>query len=406
MDISNKINEIEIFLDEILENPLYNKNLSLFSGIGGVPIFYGLLHKYKSDQKYIDKIDKFIEFCFTYLDDNSNIIGLTYCDGLCGLGQMLNFVTEKNLTSIDLSEALDSIDEILYENIRHFLKRVDQLSHDDRVEQIDFLHGIFGLAHYLISRPKNLHQKVLVDFFDKLAEIVDIECEFTFFAKSECNVSDTSYQTNLGLAHGHISYILIFSKFYELYPEKENIKSIIKKSAYSVKSFENKDLESNIIFPGIAVNKETANYDVHLGWCYGDQSVAFGLYKAGIILEDSVLIDISKKTAFSTLKRLYSDQIFDAGFCHGSSSVGYLHLKLYLLTKDKNHKDAYHHFVNQTLKFCDFNDGIAGFKKYNGPDDYRNNIGMLDGLIGVGIFLLDAQLQNTYSSWDSFFLLN
>lgn len=408
MNLSNKINEIEDFLDGILQNPSYNNDISLFTGIGGAPIFYALLYEYKKDKKYLNKIDAFIEFSFEYLNNNNNIIGLTYCDGLCGFGQILNFLTEKNLTEIDLSEALDSIDEIIYQNINHFLAQVDKLSHEDKVEQIDFLHGVFGLAHYLISRPKNSDQQILFNLFDKLAEIIEAECNLTLTVKDEVSINDNTHKTNIGLAHGHISYILIFSKFYERYPDKVNIKKVIKKSAYTVLSFKNKDSHSDHIFPGIAVNGQTANYDVHLGWCYGDQSVAFGLYKAGTILEDDVLIGISKKTASSTLNRLdlAAAQVFDAGFCHGASSVGYLHLKWYLLTNNKDHLNAYNQFVKETLAFCEFNQGIAGYKKYNGPDNYSNNVGMLDGLIGAGIFLLDARLENKDSDWDSFFLLN
>ncbi|WP_029297077.1 lanthionine synthetase C family protein [Chryseobacterium hispalense] len=409
MKLNAKINEIEVFLEKILKEPSFKNDISLFTGIGGAPIFFFLLYKYKNDESYLNKIDEFIEYFFEYLNNNENQIGLTYCDGLCGLGQMLNFLHKKNALQSDPTEALEAIDDILYNNIELFLSIVDELPHEKKAEQIDFLHGVFGIAYYLLSRPKNDNEFKLIRLFDKLAEIVKDGCKLASCVKDEVEINDSIHKTNLGLAHGNISYILILSEFLKIYPEKENIKDTIKHSAYTVFSFKNDDENSNYKFPGIAINKISAIYDnIHLGWCYGDQTVSFGLYKAGVAINDSFLIEEAQKIAHTTLNRqeLSTAHVFDSEFCHGASSVAYFHRKWYTITKNESFLSAYNHFLEEALKLCSFDGGIAGFKKYDGPNKYRNAIGMLDGLIGVGIFLLDAQLNNEEPDWESFFLLN
>lgn len=409
MKLNAKINEIESFLEKILEEPSFKNDISLFTGIGGAPIFFFLLYKYKNDEYYLNKIDEFIEYFFEYLNNSENQIGLTYCDGLCGIGQMLNFLHNRKVLQSDPAEALEAIDDILYNNIDYFLSVVEELPHEQKIEQIDFLHGAFGIAYYLLSRPKNDNEYKLLRLFDKLAEIVEDGCKLASSVKHEVEINDSLHKTNLGLAHGNISYILILSEFLKIYPEKAHIKNTIKLSAYTVLSFKNQNENSNYNFPGIAINRITAIYDnIHLGWCYGDQTVSFGLYQAGIAINDNFLIEEAQKIALKTLNRqqLSAAHVFDSEFCHGASSVAYFHWKWYKITKNESFLSAYHHFLEQALKLCDFEEGIAGFKKYEGPNKYRNAIGMLDGLIGVGIFLLDAQLNNKESGWESFFLLN
>lgn len=409
MKLNAKINEIELFLGKILKEPSFKNDISLFTGIGGAPIFFFLLYKYKNDEYYLNKIDEFIEYFFEYLDNNENQFGLTYCDGLCGIGQMLNFLHKKKVLQSDPTEALEAIDDILYSNIDYFLSIVEGLPHEKKVEQIDFLHGASGIAYYLLSRPKNENEAKLLRLFDKFAEIIEEGCNLASSVKHEVEINDTFHKTNLGLAHGNISYILILSEFLKIYPQKEHIKNVIKIAAYTVLSFKNDDEKSNYKFPGIAINKISAVYDnIHLGWCYGDQTVSFGLYKAGVAIEDNYLIEEAQKIAYSTLTRqqLSTAHVFDSEFCHGASSVAYFHRKWYTITKNETFLSAYNHFLGETLKLCNFDGGIAGFKKYDGPNKYKNAIGMLDGLIGVGIFLLDAQLNNEEPDWESFFLLN
>ncbi len=53
MKLNAKINEIEVFLEKILKEPSFKNDISLFTGIGGAPIFFFLLYKYKNDESYL-----------------------------------------------------------------------------------------------------------------------------------------------------------------------------------------------------------------------------------------------------------------------------------------------------------------------------------------------------------------
>ncbi|MGA9211558.1 lanthionine synthetase LanC family protein [Kaistella sp.] len=415
MNTLKKIHEIESYIKETWNKEPYVSDLSLFTGVSGVPIFYYMLYQYTNESKYLDKIEIILNLIFERLNESDENIPKTYCLGLAGIGYMLNFLEESDeLKNIDFTEALEVIDEILLDTIDYFLSYIDHIDSKDKMEHIDFLHGVSGIAHYFLERnKKEIFSGKITILFEKLSEIVKWDYEKALESINNTEINQNSHKINIGLAHGHISFILLFSKFLSLVPDNQIVREGIKTSVKTVLLFRNDDENSFCQFPSIAVNKHTANYNIHLGWCYGDQSVSYGLYKAGKILNDINLIALSEEIALSTIKRkslqlaLLNEENCDAGFCHGTISVAYYHKKWYSITSNVEFLKLYKKFTNDTLLIANKGNGLAGYKKKTATGEYQNTLGLLDGIAGIGVFLIDSLLNENISiKWESIFLID
>ncbi|MCD9616618.1 lanthionine synthetase LanC family protein [Chryseobacterium gleum] len=413
MSIENKLLEIESVIDQNWHKEPYISDLSLLTGISGVPIFYYMLYKYNNDSKYLNKIEEVLNVIFERLNEGEETIPKTYCLGLAGIAYMLNFLEKSGDINIDFSDALETFDEILLDTIDHFLSYIDDIESEYIMEQADFLHGVSGLAHYFLSRDINeIYSEKITILFEKLSEIVEQDYRRAVEVKDIEDLTKDLHKTNLGLAHGHISFILLFSKFLEIFPHNQKVKDALESSVKTVLLFRNEQEDGFCLFPSIAVNKKTALYNIHLGWCYGDQSVAYGLYKAGKTLNDENLISISKEIALSTLRRdslgtaLLHEEGCDAGFCHGTISVAYYHKKWYLITEDTRFLELNKKFTQLTLSLSNEEKGLAGYLKNSGTGQKQTALGLLDGIAGIGVFFADSLLNNSsLIQWDSIFLL-
>ncbi len=415
MNVTQKLSEIEKEIDQNWNRKPYVSDLSLLTGISGVPIFYYVLYKYNKQPKYLEKIEEVINVIFEKLNNSSENIPKTYCLGLAGIGYMLNFLEESGeIKNIDFADALEVIDEILIDTVNYFLSYIDHIDDESKMEHIDFLHGVSGIAHYFLARNKNkIYYEKITLLFEKLSEIIEWDYQKALEVKDIKEIKDGLHKTNIGLAHGHISFILLFSKFLENFPDNDKIRNALKTSVKTVLLFKNDSKDGFCLFPSIAVNKKTAFYNIHLGWCYGDQSVSYGLHKAGITLGDHNLVETSKQIALSTLKRdtlelaLLNDESCDAGFCHGTVCVAHYHKKWYSITKDHRFLELYKKFTQDTLLIANKKDGLAGYMKKNGTGGFESALGLLDGIAGIGICLIDSLLdENTVLKWDSIFLID
>lgn len=397
--ILNKIIEIE----ESLSVSIFPKNdISLFSGIGGAPIFYYSLLRLTGNPIYNDKITEYTNYIFDHLTNKK--YGLSYNGGLAGVGFMLNFLKEKSIYPEEvLFDSLREIDEVLISSA---------LQKSKYFKDLDFLHGSLGLVYYLNERVKD--NPSLYDRMDSLVSKISIlllkDLSKYQLIKNDRKYSPNHHKTNCGLAHGLCSFITIFVDILKNFPHNEIVLRALKSSVSTLLEFASEDENSISVFPGIAVNKYLANYNVHLGWCYGDQTISLVLLKAGNFLNDEYLIKKAKSIAFKTLERAtivgaVRTHTGDAGFCHGTSSVAYLYKKWYKITGDDRFYKAYNFFIQETIRRSYRKSGIAGYQKYFGNDKYQTSIGLLDGVLGIGLVLADNQYDEEID-WDRLFILH
>ncbi|WP_338648507.1 lanthionine synthetase LanC family protein [Flavobacterium sp. KS-LB2] len=403
MTKSNVLEKIFSIEKVLSTNWKSNENFSLFTGIGGLPLFYVMLFKLTKEKKYLRKNQEIVEELFERL--NNENYNMTYTSGITGLAYLFHFLNDKGFLEEDISETLYFLDDVILKFTKKQLK-----SYAD----IDFLHGGLGAANYLLLRTNfnSAIESETIVIFEKIARLVEEDISKTMLVKNVSTYDEDSHRTNCGLAHGHISNIIIFSKFLSKYKDNTLIKRILEKSVECVLSFKSVDDTTLAAFPSIAVSKTTASYRIPLGWCYGDQTISLGLYRAAKVLSSENLYREALSNARRTLRRddfikAFMSPLSDAGFCHGASSLAYLHKKWFEITKEKEFDVLYEKFIQEIMQKGNDNLGLAGYRKFIGHNDYENSIGLLDGVIGIGIVLIDYILEDENSlSWDEFFLLN
>ncbi|MEF9476548.1 hypothetical protein OWR28_01185 [Chryseobacterium sp. 1B4] len=91
MSIKNKLLEIESVINQSWHKEPYISDLSLLTGISGIPIFYYMLYKHYNEPKYLNKIEEVLNVIFERLNEGEETIPKTYCLGLAGIAYMLNF---------------------------------------------------------------------------------------------------------------------------------------------------------------------------------------------------------------------------------------------------------------------------------------------------------------------------
>ena len=93
----------------------------------------------------------------------------------------------------------------------------------------------------------------------------------------------------------------------------------------------------------------------------------------------------------------------DCGICHGSAGVAMMFRRFYLETQEKIFHDAWIHWINFTLNFKRFDDGLAGFKTFE-SGEWKNDFSLLTGISGIGLALLSF-VRDDSQEWDELFLM-
>lgn len=64
------------------------------------------------------------------------------------------------------------------------------------------------------------------------------------------------------------------------------------------------------------------------------------------------------------------------------------------------------YWIGRTLSMAKFEDGLAGYKTWQGAErGFRNEYGLLEGIAGIRLVLL-AYLSNEEPTWDECLLLS
>lgn len=406
LQILEKIEQLTKDIENVTDS---SNELSIFTGISGLPIFYYLKYLVTGNEENVSKIHAVLERIFIIINESE--IPLSYCNGISGVGHMLNYIEKTGILNPeaqqDIREALNDIDELIIEV---------SAGNSSSISDTDFLHGSFGAAFYLLERlkqkPEDLDfREKVIQLMETLADIVQFDIEQGKEVEHITEIAENLHTTNCGLAHGHISYILIFAKFLELVPDNDFVRQALASSVACILKFRSKDATSFAEFPSIAISPATANYSISLGWCYGDQTIALGLCKAAEILKNEELKTAATEIAYKSLERKTVDQIFpipivDGAFCHGLSSIAYNHKKWHKITKDPEFEKEYTQKINEILTLGNNPHGIGGYQKYMGKGEFEDAIGFLDGGMGIGVVLLDYLLGDKDYGWDNFFLLD
>jgi lantibiotic biosynthesis protein len=384
--IWNKLFSIE---KDIYTAAFESNSASLMQGIGGIPILYDNLYCATGDKVYIEKSNEIVNKIIDLL--SSSISSLKYYDGLSGIALLFDYLLQRGYDSFGLDEIVEDCKNLLYET---FLSEIDDL---------DFLHGAQGIFMlFLYQQPGKESDKRTKEMMMRIVETMNEYINNSKKGKDETKI-------NCGMAHGIISYILILSK-YLAKNDCKIVREVLYKLVNLLFETETKNKSSLSIFPSIidyAGLTSEAEYVVPLGWCYGDNIISIGLLKAGSVLNDDFIIEKANEIAITTTKRnnVKNAIIYDACFCHGSSSIAHSYNKWYQYTGNLTFKNSYELWIDKTIEMCSFKNAIGGYKQFSGGNNYEKNIGLLDGACGVALVLTDYA-SGKITDWDRFFLLD
>ena len=401
IDIINRANRDDYIdkLDEIASILFsYKNNLSekicLMEGKAGIVIFLIYFAKFKNDKKYHDRAYKLINEIIDAI--NNSDIYPTFSNGLAGIYWMIEKLLKDGLINQINVKKINHLDEYFYKLMLYDIQNM----------RYDYLHGAIGYGMYFFNKENDyIIDGYISDLVDKLELISEDESNKAKKWISILSVEKKERIYNLSLSHGIASIISFLSWAYSRNINAIKAKKLLDNAINYL--FQNTlDEGSSIsIFPSyVSISGEKKQS--RLSWCYGDLGIGISLLLTSRRAADKKLenkaIEILKHT--TKRKRMKENYVQDAGLCHGTAGIAHIYNRLYNYTAVEQFKEAALYWFKKTLKSACFNDGYAGFKAKR-LDLFENEIGLLEGIAGIGLSIL-AGVSNIEPKWDQCLLLS
>ena len=380
------------------------EDIGLFNGISGTSLFLFYSGRYFKNNNYTEKGFDLLKKGIDSIAEDSTY-DHTFCNGLSGFGWTFNHLA--NHEFIDAEE--NQIEDLDTPVFNAAINDIDNLLYD-------YLHGSIGVGLYLVMK-KNISEKnnlYLNQIIEKLYAI-RIESDegicwhdnLTLLYQKKKNENG---RFNLGMAHGLPSIIIFLCKCYERKLHFGLTKRMIEGA---IKFIKNQKIPSHIesvsLYPAMVDKGEGIKPNSRLGWCYGDLGIASCMWQVGKTLNNEELKKESIEIMLhaSHRKELTQNMILDAGACHGTASISHVFNRFYIETKMPIFKKCSSYWINQTLKMVKHEDGLAGFKFWNGEENkWKNNYNLLEGITGIGLVLLSHIYGKESMNWDECLLLS
>jgi len=394
LDIRQKIDQIaECICARIQKDE--EKSFGLYPGKFGWLLFMLYYAKFTQNEKHFSFTENHAEKLLEQFIEKEK--QHTFCSGLSGIFYLFEFLREKEIIDFDVSEVQTILDDYVLFHMRQDIGR----------KHYDFMHGALGVGLYFLKRktnPEYIHE--LIDFLNYTAEI-DAK---NHFYKWESVVDDGDKHIpvyNLSLCHGISSIILFLSRVVRSGIHNEKIQKMLIGAVNFVLSQKNDFVNIGSFFPSfLGKNEQEPIIKSRLAWCYGDLGIGIALWQAGKAIKREEWKETGLEVLLqSTLRRTYQESsVVDAGICHGSVGVAMIYRRMFLETRHDEFKQAIPYWINQTLNFSRFEDGLAGYKT-SVKNEWVCDYSLLTGISGIGLALL-SYLEDDQQDWDEMFLLS
>lgn len=390
--IEKKVHEIaECVFKAIEEHKLDEIDMGLFSGQTGIIIFCSHYLKLFPNVAKINILNSYIDSYFERL--TSGVEKFTYCSGLAGILDGLKYLNKNNLYNVDYSDIENAYARLL----RMFaLQQISNMNYD-------YLHGALGVIKYLQNDQTFVNEALVL-----LEQVAEKDGDM-YRWKSYIGI-DGTIGYNIALSHGISSIIAVLSQINSPYIDHTIRNRIITKACNYVLSQEINPDQYGCYFPSTSLDNESQNIRrSRVAWCYGDLGVAAALWQAGVLLNNTKWKSkaIEVYTYSSSRRASIDSMIYDAELCHGSASVAMMYEYMYKQTNEYLFCLTRNYWLEQTLSMSYFNDGLAGYKTWQGQDNsWENCFDLLNGITGIGLMLLSVLPCDLASNkWMNSFML-
>jgi lantibiotic biosynthesis protein len=364
---------------------------------GGELLF---LYQYAKHTKSEKSLNHFKNELEQFISNFQQTDFLSFSSGLFGNVWLLAYFTKENVIDDLLKNISNELNEILETTCTQYINE----------KNYDFLHGLLGLM-YLSSFCDVLDKNIVSNTLKAMLsdKKMDNTAAYYTISENEKKSNEEIAHVNLGLAHGLPSITSVFAKLKNIDPTITD--TVIQLCNYIFKNKSQKKYSYQNLFPSVVAHgiNEVDCHHTRLAWCYGDLGIACSFWNVGTALN----IEQYKQEAVEILlhnthrKNLETNNVIDAGICHGAAGIAHIFNRFYKETKLKGFDEARLFWLNETLKMATFNDGLAGYKKYYKDTGWVNDYGLLEGIAGIGLVLLGFLTDDINDlNWDQCLLIS
>lgn len=396
--ISEKIEEIAALLSLVDRK---QTDFSLLNGTIGTAIFLAYYGRYRKSEFHLELAGELITNTIDNLND-AGTLSLTYANGVSGVFWGIQHLIHEGFIEADANELFTDVDELIYKEM------ISQI----KAENFDYLHGGLGMMLYLLKRyqPKDIGK--LNDALQALTDKALFgEEKKTAKWVSTVIIENTSCEVyNLSLSHGITSIINIVARYLSEAKDTANYtqhKLLLNAAINYLKEQQNPP-ESTFLFPNYIFSKTNQKAPSgRIAWCYGDLGMSIALWKAGDFMKDESL----KQYSLYILEHFHKQNAYkltgvrDGALCHGTVGIAHIYHRLYNYTHIEEFKAMAAKYYADTLDFASHLDGQAGYKATNGSNGFKDSMGLLEGVSGIGLSLISAISRNE-PKWDECLLLS
>ncbi len=391
MSILEKLNEIANYLMNS-SNTAYNSN-NLLGDKSGVALFlfymYKLTGREECNNKALDLLEDVI-----HIQEAYEIIPTS----VSKYGWLLNHLNNHGFVEAELADYFKEINFSLFEFMKSSLQK----------DNYDFLHGSLGIVHYLLSVENQTSKHYLTEFVGRFYKSALQNENGSLKWTSVLDFDSKKKGFNISMSHGISSIISVFSKIYLKGIEKEITGRIVEGAVSYLLRQKLPSSKYNSIYSNYALESMDKLHSSRLAWCYGDLGISVALWHASQALGRKDWEKEAIETLLHASKRrgLVENGVVDAGLCHGTAGIAHIFNRMYGYTSLEELKQASDYWFAETLKMARFEEGMAGFKAWQGEvRGWVNEPGLLEGVAGIGLALISA-ISDIEPAWDECLLLS
>jgi lantibiotic modifying enzyme len=374
------------------------KAAGLYSGKGGLVLFYAYLARQTGKEQHLDLYSKLLDECIR--EANAITLSGTFVMGLPGIGWMIRHLMNMGMLDESGNELLEVIEPHLMNALEVERQRLDY----------EFFTGVTGMGLYLLEGPLTPFAR---EGIQRILEILEEGAipEGDGIAWLRKKISSGEIYYDLGIPHGIPGIILFLCRVSATEIEPALVRRLLQGAVNWLLAQENPTGRGH--FPHVSGK----SFSGRLAWCYGDLGVAAALLAAGETLDSPTLRakamalfdkDATRDIQTAMVFRHKQYGIYDRGLCHGTSGIALFFQHLFRKTGCPDYLRATEYWTDLTLsiKRSAKGTGIAGhlFPSLDAEKRWIKNPYLLEGSAGVGLFYLST-LNEEQSGWETLFML-